>query len=75
MSTRPVEPNFATPHGDESPKTPGIKVIGWLLIVSAIVPMAMAAHGEGRGPLEIGFALLVSGVGLVVAARWLGRHR
>jgi len=75
MSTRRLAPNLAGPPDDERPKASGIKIIGWLLIVAAIVPLAMAAHGEGRGPLEIGSALVAGGVGLVVAARWPRRYR
>jgi hypothetical protein len=74
MSTPHAAGNLTSPDRDERPKTPGIKVIGWLLITSAIVPMAMAAHGEGRGPLELGLALLVAGLGMVLAARW-HRHQ
>lgn len=70
MSTPHAAHNLTSPDGDGRPKTPGIKVIGWLLITFAVVPMAMAAHGEGRGPLELGLALLVAGVGMVLAARW-----
>jgi hypothetical protein len=75
MSTRNAAPNLETSGDQGHPKTTGVKVIGWLLIVAAIVPAAMAAHGEGRGPLEIGLILLVGGVGMVVAGRWLTRGR
>jgi len=69
MPVHRTDPNPATQPDGGPPKTSGIKVIGWLLVVCAIVPAAMAAHGEGRSPLLIGLALLVIGAGLVVAAR------
>jgi len=74
MSTLQAKPNLAAPSNDGRPKASVIKVIGWLMIVAAILPMAMAAHREGEVPLEVGFGLFAAGVVLVAGARWLRRH-
>jgi hypothetical protein len=50
-------------------RSPGLAVIAWLFLTSAIVPMAMAIRGEGRTPLAIGLGMCAVGAVLLVVAR------
>lgn len=68
-----IKPQSA-PSGSGSPSTPGAAVVGWLLVCFAIIPLSMAAHGEGRGPVETGVAMLVLGLGMVIGSKILRRR-
>lgn len=69
MSTPAATRNISPPGGRGQPTTSGLAVIAWLVLTSAIVPLAMGAHGDGRGYLWAGLAMVVSGIALLLAAR------
>jgi len=60
------------PQGGTVPgaPTPGIAVLGWLLVAFAIVPLAMAVKGDGTVYGWIGGAAVGLAVVLIGAARW-----
>ena len=68
MSTmsEPVSPPSCR---EPRPATPGTTVVGWLLISFACIPLAMAAHGDGRAPLWVGLGMVGAGAGLVLVSR------
>ena len=74
MSTR--TPEFAQPpqHIGSGPAKPGATVLGWLIVCIAIIPLSMAAHGEGRLPVVAGLAMLGFGLTLIVGSRLLKRR-
>lgn len=51
------------------PTKPGMAVIGWLILCFAIVPLSMAAHGDGRVYTDVGLGMLGIGIVLVVIHR------
>jgi hypothetical protein len=61
-----------TGGGPVSAPTPGLAVLGWLLVVFAIAPLAMAAAGDGDVYLWIGLTLACSGGVMIVLARRKG---
>jgi hypothetical protein len=75
MSTlSPIQP--ATPSaGNDRPQTPGVGVLGWLVLTFAIMPVAMAIRGDGQLYTWIGLVMLTLGVGMVLAARIVRRFR
>ncbi len=66
----------ATPStGSDRPQTPGLGVLGWLILTFAIMPVAMAVRGDGRLYTWIGLVMVTLGVGLVLASRMVRRSR
>lgn len=74
MSTPSAARRIAPPSGSGDPASSGMAVIAWLVLTSAIVPLAMGAHGDGRGYMWAGLAMVASGVALLIASR-LTRNR
>ncbi len=60
-SNGPVPPEEAT-----QPTTSVFTVIGWLISILALVPLLMAAHGDGKIYLWSGLAMIVVGGVLLV---------
>jgi len=56
------------------PTTPGMVVVGWFVLCFAIIPLAMAVHGDGRVYTNLALGMLVIGALLIVFSR-LGRPR
>ena len=75
MSTPAATRNISPAGGSGQPTTSGLAVIAWLVMTSAIVPLAMGAHGDGRGYLWVGLAMVASGIALLVAARFNRRSQ
>lgn len=69
MSTPTAARKIVPARGGGQPATAGLAVVAWLILTSAIVPLAMAAHGDGRGYLWAGLAMVASGVALLIARR------
>lgn len=49
-------------------RSSGLAVIAWLLLATAVIPFAMAAHGEGEAPLSIALAMTAVGAVLLAVA-------
>ena len=54
---------------NRSGRPSGAAVIGWLLLAAAVIPFAMAAHGEGKTPLSIALAMSAAAAALFTVAR------
>lgn len=61
-----IRPQSSTLPGAQTPSTPGRKVAGWLLVCFAVIPLAMAARGEGARYLWTGAAIAAVGGALVL---------
>ncbi len=74
MSTRNAL--HATPHPPEGsqPAGSGSALLGWLLLCFAVIPLTMAAHGDGPGYLVGGLVMTAAGCALIAVAR-LSRRR
>lgn len=72
MAKKPSSATPATPTPTDQPEVPppntsAFTVLGWLLLVLSVVPLLMAAHGDGRTYLWSGFGMLLLGGVLLVA--------
>ena len=75
MSTlTPAQPS-TPPTGSDRPQTPGAGVLGWLILIFAIMPVAMALRGDGGTYVWISLVMITLGVGMVLAARTIHRRR
>jgi len=72
-SRNSVKPEVHSPGGN-GPTTPGATVVGWLLLCFALIPLSMAAHGDGRVYVTTGLVMFAAGFALVVMARLLNRR-
>jgi hypothetical protein len=63
-----VKPELQSASGN-GPKTPGIVIIGWLLLCFAIIPLTMAVHGDGRVYTHFALGMLVIGAAFVAIPR------
>jgi hypothetical protein len=46
-----------------------MKVVGWLVLCFAIIPLAMAAHGDGQLYTTIGLVMIGAGGLMVLVSR------
>ena len=68
---RPVSPHT----GSGQPQTPGLSVLGWLILCFAIMPVSMAIKGEGPLYMWIGLAMVAAGLGMLLVERRVRRSR
>jgi hypothetical protein len=61
------------PAPDERPAGTGAAVVGWLVLCFAIIPLAMAVHGDGRVYTTIGLVMLGAGGLMVLVSRLASR--
>jgi len=71
LQTVKLETPMASGSG---PKTPGMVVVGWLVLCFAIIPLSMAVHGDGRVYTCLALGMFLIGAALVAIPR-LGRPR
>lgn len=72
----PVQPNQparAVTPGTQ-PTTPGVVVVGWMLVMFAVIPLAMGLGDDSVTSLAVGAAMVAIGAVLVLAGR-AGRRR
>ncbi len=55
-------------------QTPGVTVIGWLLVCFGSLPLLFGIHEMSTGALSIGGGMIVGGVAAVVAGRVRSRR-
>ncbi len=60
--------------GGSARTTSGAAVVGWALLGFAVIPLTMAAHGDGRVYVTTGLAMFATGFALVVMSRFLNRR-
>ena len=61
------------PAPDGRPAGTGAAVVGWLVLCFAIIPLAMAVHGDGRVYTTIGLVMLGAGGLMVLVSRLASR--
>ncbi len=69
MSTPAAFPSTAPLNTGNRQQRPGMAVVGWLMLSFAIMPITMAAHGDGTIYSWTGLLMVAVGAGLVVATR------
>jgi hypothetical protein len=72
-SRNSVRPEVSSTSGS-GPATPGATIVGWVLLCFALIPLSMAAHGDGRVYVTTGLVMFAAGFALVVMARLLNRR-
>ena len=61
------------PVSDGGPAGTGAAVVGWLVLCFAIIPLAMAVHGDGRVYTTIALVMLGAGGLMVLVSRLVSR--
>ena len=62
-------PSVLAKHGRFAHLARLVAVLGWLLVVFAIIPLTMGGRGEGHTLLVAGGVMVAAGVVLVVLGR------